>query len=372
MTSVQIKDIPVAAPDSTTKFLGVDSAGAAKLADITKLVRVVVPPPSLAKRGQTISIQSVTQIQAAIAFSTVAVGATPVGGGARPTIALTSNSLTHAKVLYIPEGFAGYTYWMIATPFFGSIGSDSQYENPHIFASNDGKNFVEPAGISNPIDLPVGELGSNNYWSDTHLLLGDDGWLYAIYRSVGSALGGGTTNWYKRSRDGVTWSDRTLVISSATQVSPVVHKSGAAHIYYDVVLNPFGANTRGIQRLVSYAGPVSGYDARSAQNYITLDSAPWGASDGPWHLDVEKVGNVYLALINSGPLSGSGGTKLWLAWSLDGWAWSVINQQLAPTGQYRSCITPVGYGDGYIDLIMYACATGTGVVSPYSIRLVIA
>src|SRR5574344_906898 len=59
-----------------------------------------------------------------------------------------SNETTHPKVLYFENGFNGYKYWMVSTPY---PGNDAYLENPSIVVSNDGVNFIEPPGIKNPV-----------------------------------------------------------------------------------------------------------------------------------------------------------------------------------------------------------------------------
>ena len=57
--------------------------------------------------------------------------------------------VTHPDVVYVEDGWNGYKYWVIYTP---NTMVTSQYENPYIAASNDGVNWYEPTGISNPIE----------------------------------------------------------------------------------------------------------------------------------------------------------------------------------------------------------------------------
>jgi len=59
-----------------------------------------------------------------------------------------SSQGVHPSVLYFPVGWAGYKFWMLVT---GYKNGDDRYENPHLFASNDGVAWVVPVGISNPI-----------------------------------------------------------------------------------------------------------------------------------------------------------------------------------------------------------------------------
>ncbi|MCH5217392.1 MAG: hypothetical protein J1F07_02380 [Muribaculaceae bacterium] len=69
----------------------------------------------------------------------------------------------HPKVLYFPEGWHGYRFWMAYTPYpNGAVDC----ENPCIAASHDGLNWEDPKGLSNPLaTAPEG-----GYNSDTHLV----------------------------------------------------------------------------------------------------------------------------------------------------------------------------------------------------------
>ena len=57
--------------------------------------------------------------------------------------------VTHPDVVKLDKQWNGYEYWVVYTP---NVSVTSQYENPYIAASHDGKNWVEPTGIQNPIE----------------------------------------------------------------------------------------------------------------------------------------------------------------------------------------------------------------------------
>lgn len=57
--------------------------------------------------------------------------------------------VVHPDVVYVEGGWNGYEYWCVYTP---NTMVTSQYENPYIAASHDGKTWVEPQGIKNPIE----------------------------------------------------------------------------------------------------------------------------------------------------------------------------------------------------------------------------
>lgn len=60
-----------------------------------------------------------------------------------------TNQVTHPDVVVLDEEWNGYRYWAVYTP---NVMVTSEYENPSIVASNDGVHWVEPTGISNPIE----------------------------------------------------------------------------------------------------------------------------------------------------------------------------------------------------------------------------
>ena len=86
-----------------------------------------------------------------------------------PTYVEESDETCHPDVLYFPEGWNGWRYWMSHTPY---PNTDIAYENPSIVVSNDGINWFEPDGIINPVaDVYQGTDMNNNYNSDSHLFM---------------------------------------------------------------------------------------------------------------------------------------------------------------------------------------------------------
>lgn len=91
----------------------------------------------------------------------------------------------HPSVVYLPKGFGGYKYWMAMTPY---PNENNTTEFPEIVASNDGKTWVVPAGITNPIDT------DDTFMPDTSLIYDRAINSLVVYYSSGD--GGGTT--YRR------------------------------------------------------------------------------------------------------------------------------------------------------------------------------
>jgi len=114
-----------------------------------------------------------------------------------------SNEVVHPDVLYFENGWNGYEYWMVFTPF---PDSDAQYENPSIVASHDGLLWEIPTGLTNPIMTPFPEsYDSNNYYhSDPDMIMSDDNSIMYVFWREHSGWRYETLN-YVYSTDGINW-----------------------------------------------------------------------------------------------------------------------------------------------------------------------
>lgn len=334
--------------------------------------------PSVGACSQTVFVKSKTLVSAAITLQTIAVGKVGADESPAPTIPLVNTGLTHPSVIYVDGGWNGYSYWMAITPAWGSI-PNNHYENPHIFCSIDGENWIEPIGGTNPIDLPPA-LPAYDYLSDTHIVI-DGGYLYCFYRGNGPSYGGRGL-FYKRSIDGVNWSARTLVEStdSLTSVdddnllaSPVFFDIGDSYAEYVVLRSsetglaiPPQKNQENefIFRKTSESLD-SGYGEYSTAQVVNLFSAPWGEGFDPWHLDIRKAGNTYLMLINVD------GQTIWLGYSSDGINFKVVPTALFSSHTYRSAIVPIVITDEEITCKVYRADTVTGSIDLYDVVITI-
>jgi len=267
------------------------------------------------------------------------------------------NELTHPGVwdAHRDTGadWNGYRYWMAATPY---AASNNQIENPCIYASDDLETWVEPVGLTNPIES---EPGGTGYNSDPHLVWGRDGYLYCIFRQV---LGPEPSEhiYYLRSADGVTWGDKTLLLQSdaAEQrlMSPAVEWDGSQWVMYAVEILP-SPNTLVRLTAAALAGPWS-------EPTVCTVTVPSGRD--VWHIDAKHVNGKWLLLLQETELDNGAGGNLYLCDSSDGLAFTRPANPVMPCGgawhelNYRSSFVPKNYDGRYgFDLVYAGVGSGT-------------
>jgi hypothetical protein len=196
-----------------------------------------------------------------------------------------NNEVVHPSVVYVPGGWNGYSYWMVATPY---TSSNSAYENPSIWASNDGTTWVVPAGLTNPVEAAP---GAGNY-SDPELVLSPDGsTLNMIFRLQVSGVG---TMYLRTSTDGITWTAKQSILSAAnsnTILSPtVIYDNGTWKMW---VVN----TTTSPPSVILYTAPyLTG--TWTVANTCTISASPTGKT--AWHFTVKKLETTYVMLMQFG------------------------------------------------------------------------
>ena len=208
----------------------------------------------------------------------------PANAGAAQTTPTSDGSgqCVHPSILYFPEGWNGYKYWMAMTPF---PGNDDNLETPEILACDDGVNWVVPAGLTNPIvarDVAAPNTDSFLFYNEAT----DELWCY--YRKTDVATY--DRIYLKKSVDGIEWGGTglgTLVLDMAlaAALSPAVIKVGATyHMWYvDRTTAP---------NAIKYRTSVDG-ETWGVEGTINLyGDMPWFsvANDWmPWHLEVRWI-----------------------------------------------------------------------------------
>jgi len=275
------------------------------------------------------------------AFAGVA-DTTPLHNAVSPLITPTydgSGQSVHPSVVYFPNGWHGYKYWMAHTPY---PFSNDRYENPSILASNDGFTWVTPSGVTNPL-APALAIGHNN---DPELVYNpktDQLYLYWLYTDDA------TYNVTKlmKSSNGTTWTSPQTVITDTrnaySDLSPTIQvgyntQTGLWYMYY---VNVTGESNWFLERRQSS-------DGISWSSPATLSNAQFGVPGAEiWHISIQYIPsqNEYWALAACVPNGASdvSETQLYFLKSSDGLNWA----------SYATPVIPYGISGSWDDFRVY-------------------
>lgn len=285
-------------------------------------------------------VQTRVNVNELVAANAAAPLATPTYDGTGQTV--------HPDVVRIPGGFGpqGFEYWMGITPYPDGVDAT---ENPSILASHDGDTWVVPAGLTNPVAAPV-----TGFWPDPDLTFDPfKRRLYLVWLGMRVA-------W---SDDGVTWTAPLVLVPSLSgEVSPAVIRDGSGHKMWSVQKVDAGVTNKILYR--TGASLEAAWPTAVAECTF---SAPAGKE--PWHIDVQKVGGLYYALVSCCDAETSGAnTVLYLATSLDGLKWEFGESPLITgasgkwddTNIYRATILPADGTGGIVADIWYSARSAIG------------
>ena len=219
----------------------------------------------------------------------------------------------HPDVVYVPEGWNGYKYWMSVSPF---PNQDAKYEDPHVWASSDGYSWVAPG--KNPV-VPLVDPNDCEY-SDADLIF-VNGTMYMYYRLNNKnntpAYDNDETTVYRiSSTDGVSWSqpEKTSlqnILPSGDLASPaVLFENGNWYMFY--------VNT--IARKIVRMASSDGVNWANSRDIFSMATA--------WHLNVVKIGDLYMLIVNEGTADGS---KIFIYTSGDMTNWTNRGVLLSPS-----------------------------------------
>lgn len=355
---------------------------------------LVPPRSSSAPYFDTSEYFKLKLVKKALEFKTSACGRESVYGAKDYTKLLLDNSgFTHPSVVYTPNGIDGYNYWCALTPYFGVVLAQSDYtafENPHIFRSQDGVIWEEPASNVNPID--VAYTGpAISYWSDTELQIDDQDSLRLYYRGNGFPKGFyGNKNLNYRaivqraSSDGITWTDRKLLYSTNAKgvddnsnlVSPTVVHDNDTWYCYDIQystdkhpITPQGNQSLGFVIRRSDNKPDGSFGDYTADKVCQFSSRPWGDGNDPWHIYACKYKKEVYMLICAGLKGKANGESLYIAHSKDGKNFDVVPTPLFAKNCYRSCMLPVLDGKDRVTFRIYQSDKTKGEINLYELEL---
>lgn len=230
-----------------------------------------------------------------------------------PTPDATGLSL-HPSVVDMVTPWNGWRYWMAHTPY---AGQNVQLENPCIVVSSDGFTWVEPDGISNPIDPWPGR----GYNSDTELFYdAESDRMVCYWRDYlgGSGVADNLVFCAAYSYDGINWSSQTDLIAMTFPNEGAMFSPSVWRVAPGDWRAWFIAET-GNSAMWSAVGPLGPWGGKTL---VTFDGT---ATDGlsPWHGDVYRTTDGVFRFIIDAPYVASGnGGHIYTASSLDGVTWS--------------------------------------------------
>lgn len=302
---------------------------------------VLISDPSIRISSLNLGAINFNPSNSALLFNSVAIGKKN-GSGVENKVTLSYSGWTHPSMIKFEKKWNEYNYWAAVTPY---PNTDSQYENPHIFCSNDGVLWLEPKGISNPIEHAPEVPG---YHSDVNLMF-DNQTLYCYWRTN---LEGFRSLWVVKSTDGVNWSKKEKVCewpsTSIDVISPSMIKDNNQYYCYGISNyettpgNYYSSIC--IRRMVSN-DPIKGFDADRNKGYeaIKINNRPWGPGQDPWHMEVKKLNNVWLMLVTTTNHGGYGsGGRLFLGYSFDGINFTFNNSPICNiVGTYKSSFNAI-------------------------------
>jgi len=245
-----------------------------------------------------------------------------------------SGQAVEPDVLWVPESWHGYEFWMVMTPY---PCGDETHENPSLLASHDGQTWETPrsGGATAPAPLVPHHESCSNYTysnSDPSIVLAGDTLSIYYFVTWWRGPGGGTTELRRiASVDGVHWTsgDSAAVLWSQPNyvLSPtIVHDDRGWKMWY-VRTSSCGSHASQIRERTS----VDGLNWPLENDHpVTVD----GDHGSPFHLTVRRAGNDYVMLYVTYPADGDCGQAgtLYYAESPDGRTWHAQSSPaLSPT-----------------------------------------
>ena len=236
-----------------------------------------------------------------------------------PSYVENNNSVVHPSVISFDSPWNGYKYWMGITPY---PESNNKFENPSIVVSNDGINWEELEGVTNPI-APAPAQGYN---SDINIFMDPTNTtMYCMWREL-RWLDGAERCTLKimSSTDGVNWSEPTEALRTLDKdnASPcVIYDEGKYKLFSVNVLD--GSRTTSIQMYES-DNPLGGWV------YVKDIEIPNIAEDKQlWHFEIKKIEDTYVILYQVATWGYYGGDgRLYLGKSKDLSNWEITKKPI--------------------------------------------
>lgn len=248
------------------------------------------------------------------------------------------NQGTHPKVLYFENGWNGYKYWMVYSPY---PFSDDSKENPHIKVSNDLIHFTEPEGFKNPLsDTPSDYENMVIYNSDPHIVYNDDEDILECYFRRVDDVKDEVIVYKMTTKDGVHWTDKEEVLKDKRSIHDYV---SFAIIYDNGLYRMWYINKN---NTLTYEESTDGYNYK---NRKVINLKYENSNLKTWHLDVIKTDIGYeMITVAYESWVGRNSMNLYYSSSSDNETWEVATPIIKPSnngwdngGMYRSSFIKV-------------------------------
>lgn len=253
----------------------------------------------------------------------------------------------HPSVLFFENGWNGWKYWMAETPYsLRTKPYGDRNECPSIHVSNDGINWKELEGLSNPLeDLTPQQVKDLDYFSDPCLVCGPGGRLECWYRLTerrGEKELRTIVSLRRRySSNGIDW--------SPVEIMAQLNENTPGKGLGNVVVSPaiLYDEDKGYSMWFVNMETAGCPDFQGVSFSTSIDGKSWSDAQEvkfnrpihQWHIDVQRIDNQYMMTIfNFEDIS------IWE--SLDGLNYNYITTSAVPTsrpfsiheGLYKSCL----------------------------------
>jgi hypothetical protein len=244
-----------------------------------------------------------------------------------------SGQVVHPDVVTFAHPWNGHKYWTVVTPYPNSA---ARFENPSLFASDDGDQWEVPAGVTNPLAKT-----RRGYLSDPDMVYDQvHGRLRLYYREVHTSGTGKAVHhiednvWMTTSANSTTWTTPLLVATDSAKfvVSPsIVRTPDGEWLMYAVDAGTVGCGAHTTQVVERRSRDGVAWDAPTASGLVQPGYQAW-------HLDVQYVPerSEYWALVAAYPTGKSCMvTSLFLATSTDGTQWTSYAAPVLARGEFE-------------------------------------
>lgn len=225
----------------------------------------------------------------------------------------------HPDVAYVPDGFGGYPYWMVFTPYpYGN----ARLENPTMRVSHDGVHWQRVHGIPDPL-VPA-PSSSDMHHADPEIMY-SLGRLHVIYLTIHYESEEVTFNVMSCKSD-LRWSEPQVIHEDVGAVSPTFSIEGNIwHVWFIRMNASKGSSGCSLVHR-------EGSDLASLENERPCHlEIPHHV---PWHVDIQRVKEGYEALVAAFPHgTDNSRTRLFHLFSEDGLTFSLSSKNpiIAPS-----------------------------------------